>query len=365
MKQSLVNSTRVESNIVVTSDAPIVDIRSLKKSYGSWSLRKRHRIDALRGVSLQARAGDVFGLLGPNGAGKTTLIKILLGVVRPTGGTAELFGKPVGTAGARLRVGYLPESLRIDRHHTARSALRYYGRLSRMGEAEISRRTDELLELVGLRGRDRESVRRFSKGMYQRLGLAQALMHDPDLLMLDEPTDGLDPVGRNEVRMVIDRLRDSGKTIFLNSHILQEVELVCTRVAILAQGQIRGIGTLDEIAASTHDNRVEIEVIADEDSDATYNRLKFILNETTAEIEPTPVSLRHSDAPSYRIALSLPQQEQVDDVVDRLRAANVSIVRLVTKRATLEDTFMQLVRGEATEFTIGSEIDSRLQESLQ
>ncbi len=328
------------------TDDAIVDVRSLEKVYGGWSVRKRTKIEALRGVSLQAHAGDVFGLLGPNGAGKTTLIKILLGVVRPTGGTAALFGRPVGTAGARLRVGYLPESLRIDRHHTARSALRYYGRLSRMDEAQIARRSDELLDLVGLSGRDRESVRRFSKGMYQRLGLAQALLHDPDLLVLDEPTDGLDPVGRNEVRSVIDRLRDSGKTIFLNSHILQEVELVCTRVAILARGQIRGIGTLNEIAAATQDDRIEIEVIVDGDSDSALKTLSHALADTNAKIEPTPVASRHADQPTYRIALSIPEQSQVDEIVDRLRATNVSIVRLETKRATLEDTFMQLVRSQ-------------------
>ncbi len=364
MKQSRVNSVNTDPNLAAESDAPIVEIRSLTKSYGNWSLRKRQRIDALRGVSLQAHGGDVFGLLGPNGAGRTTLIKILLGVVRPTGGTAELFGKPVGNAAARLRVGYLPESLRIDRHHTARSALRYYGRLSRMGESEITRRSDELLDLVGLRGRDRESVRRFSKGMYQRLGLAQALMHDPDLLVLDEPTDGLDPVGRNEVRMVIDRLSDSGKTIFLNSHILQEVELVCSRVAILADGQIRGSGTLDEIAAATHDNRVEIEVIARGDAE-TQNRLRLVLSETAAKMEPMPASQRHSDQATFRIVLSLPEQAQVDDVVDRLRAANVSIVRLVTKRATLEDTFMQLVRGEASDFSPSSDANAPPWESLR
>ena len=233
---------RVSSAKKVKLDSAIIDVHSLEKSYGTWSLTGRQTLVALRGVSLQAHAGEVFGLLGPNGAGKTTLIKILLGVVKPSGGTASLFGESVGSTAARQRVGYLPESLRVDRHHTARSALRYYGKLSRMSSRDIARRSDELLDLVGLRGRDRESVRRFSKGMYQRLGLAQALMHNPDLLVLDEPTDGLDPVGRSEVRKVIKRLRDSGKTIFLNSHLLQEVEMICTRVAILANGEIRGSG---------------------------------------------------------------------------------------------------------------------------
>ena len=185
----------------------IVEVRELRKVYNGWSWGGRRRIEALRGVTLHADAGEVFGLLGPNGAGKTTLIKILLGVVKPTAGKATLFTQAAGSSRARMRVGYLPESLRVDRHHTARSALRYYGRLSRMSSAQIARRSDELLELVGLRGRDRESVRQFSKGMYQRLGLAQALLHDPDLLVLDEPTDGLDPVGRSEVRRVIEQLR--------------------------------------------------------------------------------------------------------------------------------------------------------------
>ena len=175
--------------------APIVDVQDLEKVYRSWSIGGRRQVNALSGVSLQAAAGEVFGLLGPNGAGKTTLIKILLGVVRPTRGKASLFGESVGSTSARSRVGYLPESLSIDSHHTARSALRYYGRLSRMPGRLIDRRSDELLELVGLRGRDRESVRRFSKGMRQRLGLAQALLHDPDLLVLDEPTDSIRSAG--------------------------------------------------------------------------------------------------------------------------------------------------------------------------
>ncbi|MCA9428853.1 MAG: ABC transporter ATP-binding protein, partial [Candidatus Omnitrophica bacterium] len=145
---------------------PIVDVQKLQKVYRSFSLTGRRRIEAVRGVSLQAFPGEVFGLLGPNGAGKTTLIKMLLGVVKPSGGTAKLFDQPIGSTAARSRVGYLPESLRVDRHHTARSALRYYGRMSGMSSAEIHSRSNELLKLVGLEGRDRESVRRFSKGMY-------------------------------------------------------------------------------------------------------------------------------------------------------------------------------------------------------
>ncbi|MEP2075421.1 MAG: ABC transporter ATP-binding protein, partial [Rhodopirellula bahusiensis] len=244
----------------------IVSVNGLQKIYrGSW-LRSSH-VHALSGVTLNADAGQVFGLLGPNGAGKTTLIKILLGVIRSSGGSASLFGLPAGSAAARRRVGYLPESLRVDRHHTARSALKYYGRLSGLDGTTIGSRSDELLQLVGLAGRDREPVRRFSKGMLQRLGLAQALMHDPDLLVLDEPTDGLDPVGRSEVRRVIERLRDAGKTIFLNSHILHEVELVCTHLAIMAKGRVLASGPINnlsgpglEVATSELTIHMEIEL---------------------------------------------------------------------------------------------------------
>lgn len=320
---------------------PIVEVRQLAKSYSGWSLKGRQRVDALCGVTLQAFAGEVFGLLGPNGAGKTTLIKILLGVVKPSGGMASLFGESVGSTAARSRVGYLPESLRIERHHSARTALRYYGQLSRMRSVEIARRSDELLELVGLRGRDRESVRRFSKGMYQRLGLAQALMHDPDLLVLDEPTDGLDPVGRSEVRKVIERLRDAGKTIFLNSHILQEVEMVCTRVAILDKGEIRGTGRIDELALSTAADQVVFEVSVPKTVENGSADLAGFFGECEAsDIVVTDVETEGS---THRISAHLPEQKQVDRVVDRLRGGGISIVRLEVKRPTLEDTFMKLV----------------------
>ncbi len=318
----------------------IVDVRGITKRYAGWTLLGRRPVVALNGVSLTAKAGEVFGLLGPNGAGKTTLIKILLGVVKPSGGTASLFGEPVGSSAARQRVGYLPESLRVDRHHTARSALQYYGRLSRMSSRDIQVRSDELLELVGLRGRDRESVKRFSKGMYQRLGLAQALMHDPDLLVLDEPTDGLDPVGRNEVRKVIERLRDAGKTIFLNSHILQEVEMVCTRVAILARGQICGSGTVEELAQGMHSELVTFELLIPNETEAEDSLRPIFAGHEASEVVIAPI---RAGMGTHRVTARLPEQRQVDEVVDRLRVLGISIVRLEVKRPTLEDMFMKLV----------------------
>jgi ABC-2 type transport system ATP-binding protein len=341
-------------------------------------------IHALRGVSLTAGAGDVFGLLGPNGAGKTTLIKTLLGIIQPTSGTASLLGNPIGSQTSRARVGYLPESLRIDRHHTARSALAYYGRLSRMDSTTIARRSDELLELVGLRGRDRESVRRFSKGMYQRLGIAQALMHNPDLLILDEPTDGLDPIGRNDVRRIIEQLQKDGKTIFLNSHILQEVELVCTQVAIMVRGKIRALGPIDSIAnqmrvdakgasqvptanfggatidgGATNDLLIRVDCLLPHTSvasrvlgnDSTISAsLHEYFDDVVLARESLPgwnsrniTALAGGATQGVRVIASLPDQAAVDRLIDRIRSANVSIRAVEVKRPTLEDIFIQLV----------------------
>ena len=379
------------------SDAdPIVEVEDLVKIYRGWSVSGRRRIEALGGVTLSAHAGEVFGLLGPNGAGKTTLIKTLLGVIQPTRGRASLFGIPAGTAAARRSVGYLPESLRIDTHHSARSALRFYGRLSGMDERSIGRRIDELLELVGLRDRDRESVRRFSKGMCQRLGLAQALMHDPNLLILDEPTDGLDPVGRRDVRRIIERLRANGKTIFLNSHILQEVELVCTRVAIMAAGRLRGIGTIEELArfegfvspgdselnqqspatstfsaapgtavsvapgtaVSVASGTTAIEsreqVVIDVEGSVSPARLDAAtLVRALDPCLPTVNGLLRveplSPANAFRITSPVCSQADVDAAVDALRKLDVSIVALRTHRPSLEETFLRLVNGDEGE----------------
>ena len=343
----------------------IVDVCDLRKVYRGWSLgsfmRRPNRIEAVRGVSLQASAGEVFGILGPNGAGKTTLIKMLLGVVKPSGGSASLFGLPVGDSMARRRVGYLPESLRVDKHHTARTALRYYGRMSRMSGSEITKRSDELLEMVGLRGRDKESVRRFSKGMYQRLGLAQALMHDPDLLVLDEPTDGLDPVGRNEVRQLIEHLSQLGKTIFLNSHILQEVELVCSRVAILAKGKVQAMGPIDELAdrdrtaviIRVHRTNLDREAASGGQKDAPFDELikKHVPSEQQSRTGVESID------DGWQLRLPLSEQGDIDAVVDQIRAMGYAISYLETLRPSLEETFIRLVDQ-------ASETDDNLSEPI-
>ncbi len=361
----------------MNEQSAVIYVEQLAKSYRSllWSKRS---IDALRGADLQAHRGEIFGLLGPNGAGKTTLVKILLGVIRASSGKASLFGSPAGSLRARNRVGYLPESLRIDRHHTARTALHFYGRMSRMSHAEIHQKLDALLELVGLQNRDRESVRRYSKGMYQRLGLAQALLHDPDLLILDEPTDGLDPVGRNEVRRILLELKSRGKTIFLNSHILQEVELVCDRVAIMARGKVRACGTIDELTRNQAETQQVSMVLTRELSDqrdatTLFNDLTQSLEREcliadqpsssvpvlsdqigerlVADSRPSLGRIQWSPLPALPSAISIKatcnRQAAIDAMVDRIRERGLSIVSLQTHRRSLEDVFLELVETKA------------------
>jgi len=350
--------------VIETDD--IISIDRLTKTYRAGLIGGRS-IAALRQVSLQTRRGEIFGLLGPNGAGKTTLIKILLGVIRGSGGSARLLGFPAGSIAARRRVGYLPESLRIDRHHTARSALRFYGGMSGLSGETIASRSDELLRLVGLEGRDRESVRRFSKGMYQRLGLAQALLHDPDLLILDEPTDGLDPVGRSEVRRLLIELRARGKTIFLNSHILQEVELVCDRVAVMAAGQVRGIGTIEELTERLGDRQVKWDLAGVSHPAqlvALIAKLAGIGTASQADAAALPMTspanaiagqggraITLDRLPSGIMRVSVPwiDQPTIDKMIDQFRLMGISIISLTTPRRSLEDVFLSLVGSTEAE----------------
>ena len=320
----------------LTADASAaIDVRNLVKAY-TEGLIARKTFKALKGISLQVHRGEVFGLLGPNGAGKTTLIKTLLGIVRKSSGEAYLLGNAAGSREARRKIGYLPENLSFPAHHTAMRALQFYGRLSQVPEQRIRERSAELLELVGLKGRERELVRKYSKGMRQRLGLAQALLHDPELLILDEPTDGLDPVGRSEIRRMITWLREQGKTVFLNSHILQEVELVCDRVAILAGGQLRGVGTPHELTQQFFAGaltRVRIE-LSGEASCLSH------LRETIAG--------EWLELPEQRWMLTsnVDAQAGIDALVDELRAGGGSIRHLERTRLTLEEVFLSAVQTE-------------------
>jgi ABC-2 type transport system ATP-binding protein len=207
-------------------------------------------VRALDHVSLAVDRGTIFGLLGQNGAGKTTLVKILLGLLAPSEGTAELLGRPVGSPVARREVGYLPEDHQLPPYHTAESLLDFYGSLQGLCPRDRRRRSAEVLERVGLAGRSRERIRGYSKGMRQRLALAQALLHEPSVLFLDEPTDGVDPLGRRQIRELLLAERDRGVTVFINSHLLGEVEDLCDRVAILRKGVIVRQGTVGQVVES-------------------------------------------------------------------------------------------------------------------
>lgn len=312
---------------------PAIEVRGLTKTYVS-GLFGGKRFKSLTGVDLQVRRGEVFGLLGQNGAGKTTLIKILLGIIRPTGGEAFVLGEQAGSRAARRRIGFLPENLNFAAHQTARRAMRFYGRLSRMDEETIRKRSAELIETVGLSGRDRELVTRFSKGMRQRLGIAQAMLHNPDLLVLDEPTDGLDPVGRSQIRQLISLLRDQGKTVFLNSHILQEVELICDRVAILVNGTLRGIGRPSELAEQF--NATIRETVTLELSASSGAILEQLASELSGKLNALPNE-------RFWLAVPINSQNDVDSLVDRVRQVGASIIRLERTRPSLEQVFLSMV----------------------
>ncbi|MEC8557747.1 MAG: ABC transporter ATP-binding protein [Planctomycetota bacterium] len=317
-------------------DSPAIDVADLKKEYrDGWIARKRFR--ALKGINLQVNRGEVFGLLGPNGAGKTTLIKILLGIVRSTGGKARMLGDAAGSKKARRKIGYLPENLNFPAHHTATRALNLYGRLSYVADAQIKTKSAELLELVGLAGREKEYVRKYSKGMRQRLGLAQALLHDPELLIMDEPTDGLDPLGRSQIRQLISYLRERGKTVFLNSHILQEVELVCDRVAILAKGKLIGVGTPAELTAQFFQNqntRVRIEL------SGTPEQFSQLQKKSAVELIDLP------EENLQQLTSGTDGQDDVDKLVDCIRGLDMSIHKLERSSLTLEEVFLSAVQAE-------------------
>ena len=306
----------------------VVSIENLQKQYRRGLFGKGVR--ALDGVTFEVQPGEIFALLGRNGAGKTTLIKILLGIIRRTGGSASMLGYPAGDRRGRNRVGYLPERLRLPRHHTARTALDFYGRLSGLSGSEIRSRQDALIRRVGLEGRDRESITRYSKGMLQRLGLAQALLHDPELLILDEPTDGLDPEGRSEVRSILCSLRDEGRTVFLNSHILQEVELICDRVAILDQGQLKFVG-----------DPADLHPEGEGDLELELKGSVPALQRVIPDWKPDP---RWRDGQPHEICVFLKSQSDADALIDQIRAADISIIRLAWKGRTLEDQFLRLIR---------------------
>lgn len=313
------------------SDSCYIKVDNLTKTYRD-GLFGQKKIEAVRGVSFQVEPGEIFGLLGPNGAGKTTIIKMLLGIVHKTSGNAQLLGQPIGRRIGREKVGYLPESHRMPLHHTGNSALSYYGKLSGMSTTEIRSRAPEMLDMVGLNDWGRTPIKKYSKGMMQRLGLAQAMLHDPEVIILDEPTDGVDPVGRKEIRGVLADLKSRGKTIFLNSHLLQEIELICDRVVILQQGLVVREGNVDTLTQQDEQNP-QIQVIG------SHSDVRSALDGLGID------SLSNGGPGIVQFTLQAHAQADLDRCVDVLRAKNLSIVSIDHKKRTLEDAFLDIVKS--------------------
>jgi ABC-2 type transport system ATP-binding protein len=296
---------------------PVIRTDNLIKHYG--------RIEALRGVSLTVERGEIFGLLGQNGAGKTTLIKILLGITRLTDGAAQLLDQTAGSASVRRRIGYLPEDHRFPDYHTGASLLDFYGSLLEVPASDRRKRIPKVLELVGLKGRMHYKCRTYSKGMKQRLGIAQAVFHDPEVVFLDEPTDGVDPVGRREIRAIMQQLKEEGKTIFLNSHLLGEVELICDRVVILQRGEVIREGAVAEL---------------------THLQNLFIVGLAPGQAFPREEIQKqgYTVSPNGEMwEIGLRDGQSIDPVIDLLRGRGLNLRHLVEKRQTLEELFVQTV----------------------
>jgi len=313
-----------EGTVVPGKDAtPVIRIRGLTKSFkGHLGIGRTLAVESL---DLEVRRGEIFGLLGPNGAGKTTTFKMMLALLRPDGGEVQLFGGAPSDPAVRARLGYLPENPYFYDYLTAEEFLDLYGRLQGMPAESRRERIRATLERVGLAGREATALRKFSKGMVQRLGLAQAIQHDPELVILDEPMSGLDPIGRREVRDLVLSLRAAGRTVLFSSHILQDAEMVCDRVAILQSGRLRSVGRLDELISS---------------------KVEWYEVSVTGTLHDAGCAtlLSHDGGHSlWRVA----DVEALGDLMLRVRESEAEVRSIWPKRKTLEDLFLEELRSRS------------------
>ncbi len=300
----------------------VVTVNELTKIYHTGM--KKGGITALDTVTLQIEPGEIFGLLGPNGAGKTTLFKLLLGISSVTSGEATLLGYPPSNPKSREKIGYLPENHRFPDHLTGLGLLMLTGRMFNLKDGVISKRADELLKLVDMTKWANTKIKKYSKGMLQRVGLAQAMINDPEVLFLDEPTDGVDPVGRAEIKNVMQKIRDDGKTIILNSHLLSEVEMVADRVAILQNGKLAKIGSVDEMT----NKKLQYEIQAE-------------FRETLFDI-PSDIG-KLQTLSRGRMVVELVDESKINWVIDALRHKKISIRVVKPIKITLEQSFIETV----------------------
>jgi ABC-2 type transport system ATP-binding protein len=313
---------QLEGSSSTSADSPLpaVEIQGLRKVY--------QQIIAVDDLSLVTYQGEAFGFLGPNGAGKSTVVKILTGLVMPTKGTVRVLGQPVSHLPTRRRVGYLPEFPTFHRWLKAEDFLDFHGRLYGLKREAREKRIKEVLTMVGLSGREDQKLGTFSKGMLQRIGLAQALINKPDLVILDELVSGLDPVGQRDMRELLCELKAGGTSIFLNSHLLADVEAICDRVAIINQGQVLKVGAPTEL----FNEKKMLELRVDQVSDELLQRL----NTATFVVE-------HKEDDPRSLLIEIQHEEQAADIADIVHACGARLYTLASRRLSLEQIFFQTI----------------------
>lgn len=302
--------------------APAIRVEGLTKRFF-----QRGEVVAVDHLDLEVAEGEIFGFLGPNGAGKTTTIKMLLGLIFPDEGSATVLGHPAGAIEMRRQVSYLPENPYFYDHLTGGELLDFYARLFEIPNPERAKRVDSLMELVGLKNDKTKQLKQYSKGMMQRIGIAQALINDPKLLIFDEPTSGLDPVAHIEIRNLIESVRDQGKTVFLSSHQLSDVELVCDRISIMNFGKLVKMGRVEDLLAEGRTELIAVEVAP----------------ETPGKLQEIGAEITHNDG---RLVAVCPDDQIVNQAVDVVRAGKGRILAVTPLKRTLEEIFVETVGME-------------------
>jgi len=305
----------------------IITTKNLSKEYSSKSFSKE-KILALNNFSFEVESGEIFGILGPNGAGKTTLIKILLGITHRTNGDIKIFEEEISDESYKMKIGYLPENHKFPNYLTGEQVLYFFGKLSGLTGTEVKKRADEYLGLMDMQKWRKTKIKKYSKGMMQRLGLAQSLLNNPELVFLDEPTDGVDPIGRKEIRDILNNLKSQGKTIFLNSHLLSEVELICDRVAILNKGSLVKEGKVGEITSAS-------------------NNYKFITSEISEKnINDLLINFKAVIHSRNEFVYNTINIEDLNILIDFLRENKILIHSVNREKDTLENMFINLIESQ-------------------